>query len=114
MKKSKFTPNQIVGILKEYESGKAAEELSRAHGISKAALYSWRKKYGGMEATDLQRLKALEEENHKLEPMYAELALDYQMEKDIIEKNAKALPEKTDRRGVAVFRYQQGVPCFKH
>ena len=61
MKKSKFTPNQIVGILKEYESGKAAEELSRAHGISKAALYSWRKKYGGMEATDLQRLKALEE-----------------------------------------------------
>ena len=84
MKKSKFTPNQIVGILKEYESGKTAEELSRARGISKAALYSWRKKYGGMEATDLQRLKALEEENHKLEPMYAELALDYQMAKDIV------------------------------
>ena len=51
MKKSKFTPNQIIGILKEYESGKTAEELSRARGISKAALYSWCKKYGGMEAT---------------------------------------------------------------
>ena len=89
MKKSKFTPNQIIGILKEYESGKTAEELSRARGISKAALYSWCKKYGGMEATDLKRLKALEEENHKLEPMYAEMALDYQMEKDIIEKTLK-------------------------
>ena len=86
MKKSKFTPNQIVGVLKEYESGKTAEELSRAHGISKATLYSWRKNYGGMEATDLKRLKALEEENYKLKPMYAELALDYQMAKDIIEK----------------------------
>lgn len=86
MKKSKFTPNQIVRILKEYDEGKTAEEVSRSYGISKATLYNWRKKYQGMEASDLKRLKALEEENHKLKRMYAELALDHQMAKEIIEK----------------------------
>ena len=86
MKKSKFTPNQIVRILNEYESGKTASEVCRDHGISQPTLYSWKKKYGGMEASDLKKLKALEEENQKLKRMYAELALDHQMAKEIIAK----------------------------
>jgi len=86
MKKSKFSPNQIVKILTEYEQGKTASEVCREHGISQATLYNWKKKYGGMEASDLKRLKALEEENRKLKRMYAELALDHQMAKEIIEK----------------------------
>lgn len=86
MRKSKFTPTKIVSILKEYDHGMNAEELCRKHGMSKATLYNWRKKYQGMEASDLKRLKALEEENRKLKRMYAELALDHEMAKEIIEK----------------------------
>lgn len=86
MKKSKFSPSQIIKILNEYESGKTASEVSRTYGISQATLYNWKKKYGGMEASDLKKLKALEEENRKLKRMYAELALDHQMAKEIIEK----------------------------
>ncbi len=86
MKKSRFSPTQIVSILKEYESGVDASELIRKHGISQATLYNWRKKYGGLEASELKRIKVLEEENAKLKRMYAELALDHQMAKEIIEK----------------------------
>ena len=86
MKKSKFSPTQIVHILEEYSGGKTAQEVCREHGISQATLYNWKKRYGGMEASDLKRLKALEEENAKLKRMYAELALDHQMAKEIIEK----------------------------
>ena len=73
-------------VLKEWESGLSAEELSRKHGVTVSTLYSWRKRYGGMEASDLKRLKTLEEENAKLKRMYAELALDHAVAKEIIEK----------------------------
>lgn len=86
MKKSKFTPNQIVSILNDYASGRPITELVREHGISQATLYTWKKKYGGMEAKDLKRLKELEEENARLKRMYAELSLDHQLAKEIIEK----------------------------
>lgn len=86
MKKSKFSPNQIVRILKEYDNGTPSAELCRNYGISQATLYNWKKKYGGMELADLKWLKALEEENAKLKRMYAELALDHQLAKEIIEK----------------------------
>jgi putative transposase len=86
MRKSKFTPGQIVGILKEYESGKTAEEVCRSKGISQATLYSWRKKYGGLEASELKRIKELEEENSRLKRMYAELALDHAFAKEVIAK----------------------------
>jgi len=86
MKKSTFTPNQVVKILHEYEGGKTAAEVCRDHGISQATLYNWKKKYGGMEASDLKRLKTLEEENSQLKRMYADLALDHQMAKEIIAK----------------------------
>ena len=86
MKKSKFSPNQIVKILSEYDTGKTAVEVCRTHGISQATLYNWKKRFGGMEASDLKRLKELEEENTKLKRMYAELALDHEMAKEIISK----------------------------
>ncbi len=74
MKKSTFTPTQIAGILKEFDGGKSAEEITRTHGVSKAALYKWRQRYGGMEASELKRIKELEEENSRLKRMYANVA----------------------------------------
>ncbi len=86
MKKSRFTESQIVKILKEYESGIDAEALCREHGISRATFYNWRKKYSGMESSDVKRLKELEEENRKLKQMYADLSLDNVMLKDLLGK----------------------------
>jgi putative transposase len=86
MKKSKFSPTQIAGILKEFDNGKKVEEITREHGVSRAAFYKWRERYGGMSATELKRIKELEEENAKLKRMYANLALDLEAAKYIIEK----------------------------
>lgn len=86
MKRSKFTSNQIASILKEFDLGKKAEDICREHGISKASFYKWRQRYGGMTASELKRVKELEEENAKLKRMYAELALDLQAAKYFIEK----------------------------
>ncbi len=86
MKKSRFTETQIVKILKEVESGRLVKEVCREHGISDATYYNWKAKYGGMEASDVKRLKDLEEENRRLKQMYAELSLDHKILKDIIEK----------------------------
>jgi len=86
MKKSKFSPTQIVKILNEHNNGKTALELSRDYGISSATIYNWKRRYGGMEASDLKRLKTLEQENSKLKKMYANLALDHEMAKEIISK----------------------------
>ena len=86
MKKSKFSPNQIAQILKEFDEGKSVDELSREHGINRATFYQWRKRYGGMEASELKRVKELEEENARLKRMYANLALDLDMAKTILKK----------------------------
>lgn len=86
MKTSKFNPTQIAGILKEFESGKDVESITRDHGISRATFYKWRQRYGGMEASELKRVKQLEEENAKLKRMYADLAIELDMAKYIIEK----------------------------
>lgn len=86
MKKSKFSPVQIAKILKEFEEGKTTEELTREYGISKATLYKWRQRYGGMEASELKRIKALEEENNRLKRMYANIAMELDVAKYIIEK----------------------------
>jgi len=86
MKKSKFTPVQIANILKEFDNGKKVEEITRDYGVSRAAFYKWRERYGGMSASELKRLKELEEENSKLKRMYANLALDLEAAKYIIEK----------------------------
>lgn len=86
MRRSKFSPQQIAKILKEFDMGKSVADITRDHGVSSAAFYKWRSKYAGMNSKELKRLKVLEEENLKLKQMYATLALDYQMAKEIIEK----------------------------
>ena len=86
MKKTRFTESQIVKILKEYDGGREAKEICREYGISHATFYNWRKKYGGMDAAQLKRLKELEEENRKLKQMYADISLDNIMLKDILGK----------------------------
>jgi putative transposase len=86
MKKSQFSPTQISVILKEFDNGKTAEEITRDHGVSKASLYKWRQRYGGMEATELKRIKELEEENTRLKRMYSNLAMELDVAKWIIEK----------------------------
>lgn len=86
MKKSRFTETQIVNSLKEYEAGKTVSDICRELGINKQTFYNWNKKYGGMESQDLKRLKDLEEENRKLKQMYAELAMDNKVLKDVIAK----------------------------
>lgn len=86
MKKSKFTPEKIARILKEFDMGKTAEELTREYGISRATFYKWRQRYGGMDASELKRIKQLEEENSRLKRMYAELALDLEAARWVIEK----------------------------
>lgn len=86
MRKSKFSPQQIAKILKEFDNGKTAGEISREHGISTATFYKWRERYSGMNGKELKRLKELEEENQRLKQMYATLSLDHQMAKEIIEK----------------------------
>ena len=88
MKKSRFTESQIVNILKEAESGVALEDLSRQHGFSKATFYKWKAKYGGMSASEVKRMMELEEENRRLKQMYANLSLEHEVLKDIIEKNS--------------------------
>lgn len=86
MRKSQFTPTQIAKILKEFDLGKDVDTISRAHGVSRATFYKWRQRYGGMEASELKKVKKLEEENAKLKRMYTELALELDMAKYIIEK----------------------------
>jgi putative transposase len=86
MKKKRFTEAQIFNILKEFDAGKNIQELSREHAVSKATIYNWKAKYGGMEMNELKRVKDLEEENRKLKQMYADLTLDNKMLKDIIGK----------------------------
>lgn len=86
MRKSKFSPEKIGKILKEFEQGKSAQEISREYGVSAASFYKWRERYAGMSGKELKRIKELEEENLKLKQMYASLALDHQMAKEIIEK----------------------------
>ena len=86
MKRSKFSPEQISKILSSYDEGVNLDKIIRDHGISRATFYKWRQRYQGMDCKDLKRLKELEQENQKLKKMYAELALDHAIAKEIIEK----------------------------
>jgi putative transposase len=86
MKKSKFSETEIVSILKQGDAGAAVKDLCRQAGISTATYYQWKSKYGGMEASDLKRVKELESENARLKRLYAELALDNAAMKDLIAK----------------------------
>jgi putative transposase len=83
MKRKTFTPQQIAKILKEFEEGKSVVGISLEHGVSQAAFYKWRQRYNGMDASELKRLKDLEEENRRLKAMYAELSLDLKLAKEM-------------------------------
>ncbi len=76
MKKSRFTEAQIVGILKEHEAGVATKDLCRRHGVSPATFYSWKAKFGGMEVSDVAKIKALEDENRRLKRIVADQVLN--------------------------------------
>jgi len=86
MKGSRFTETQIFSILKEAENGSPVKDVCRKHGISDATYYKWRSKYGGMNVSDLKRMKELESELGRLKRMYADLALENRALKDLIEK----------------------------
>lgn len=86
MKNSRFTETQILKFLKEAEAGVPVAELCREHGFGKSTFYKWKAKYGGMDASALRRLKELEAENQRLKRMYAELSLNHQILKDLVEK----------------------------
>lgn len=86
MKKSRFTETQIVAIIKEADAGIQVKEICRKHGISDATFYNWKSKYGGLEASDLRRLKEMEAELSRLKRMYADLAMENHALKDLIEK----------------------------
>ena len=87
MKRSRFSEEQIIGILKEHQAGMPPGELCRKHGISDATFYTWRKKYGGMEVSDAKRLKTLEEENAKLKKLLAESMMDVSTLREMLGKN---------------------------
>ena len=86
MKKSKFSENQIITILKAVEAGRAVRDVCREHEVSEATYYQWKSKYGGMQASDIRRLRELEEENRRLKQMYADLSLENRALKDVIAK----------------------------
>ncbi len=86
MKKTRFTETQIVKAIKEHEGGRKAEEVCRDLGITTAAFYKWRQRYGGLEVADVKRLKELEEEHSRLKRMYAELSMENHAMKDLIAK----------------------------
>jgi len=86
MKTSKFSEQQIIAILKQGEAGAKVADLCREAGISSATYYKWKAKYGGMEASEVKRMKELEAENRRLKQMYAELSLDHALLKEILEK----------------------------
>lgn len=86
MRSRRFSENQIIKILQEGEAGKRVEDLCRQHGIGKSTYYKWKAKYGGLEASELSRLKELEAENRQLKQMYAELSLEHKVLKDLVQK----------------------------
>jgi len=86
LNKSRFTETQIISILKEVDAGMLVKDICRKHGISDATYYTWKSKYGGMNASDLKKMKEMEQELSQLKRMYADLALENKAMKDLIEK----------------------------
>ena len=86
MKRARFTEEQIIGVLREHEAGAKTSDLARKHGVSEATIYNWKAKFGGMDVSDANRLRALEEENTKLKRLLADAMLDNVALKDLLGK----------------------------
>ena len=91
MKKTRYSEEQIIGVLKEMEAGRKVGEVAREIGVSEATLYTWKSKYGGMDVNEARRLRALEEENRRLKHLVADLSLDREALKSVIRKNGWSL-----------------------
>jgi len=87
MRRSKYSEEQVIGILKEHDAGLSTAEICRKYGVSNATFYKWRGKYGGMEVSDARKLKALEDENRKLKKLLAESMLDVSTLREMLGKN---------------------------
>jgi putative transposase len=87
MKGSRFSEEQIIGVLREQEAGASTEEVCRRHGISSATFYKWKAKYGGLEVSDAKRLRAMDDENRRLKKLLAEAMLDNAALRDLLGKN---------------------------
>jgi putative transposase len=87
MKSGRFSEEQIIGILKRHEAGQKVVDLAREHGVSEASIYNWKSKYGGLEVSEAQRLRQLEDENRRLKHLVADLSLDKEVLKAVISKN---------------------------
>ena len=92
MKKKRYSEEKIIAIVKQHEAGRKVAELAREHGVSEGTTYAWKAKFGGMEVADAKRLRALEDENRRLKHMVADLSLDKEALKSVIQKNGWSLP----------------------
>ena len=92
MKRGRFSEEQIIGVLKQHEAGRRVTDLAREIGVSEATIYTWKSKYGGLEVSDAQKLRSLEDENRRLKHLVADLSLDKEVLKAVITKNGWSLP----------------------
>ena len=109
MRKSRFTENEMVRAVKQFENGMSSDAICRELGISRMTLYKWKSKYSGMEASRVRRLKELEEENRKLKQMYANIALDNQILKEIIKKKPLKFEDRKKEAEELVYEYDISI-----
>ncbi len=108
MRKARFTEHQIITVLKSVEAGRTVKDVCREAGISEASYYNWKAKYGGMEVSDIKKMKDLEDENRRLKQIFADLSLEYRALKDVIEKSFKA----SDKAGAR--QLSGGTTCHEY